>query len=127
MSLRWSMSRLDSHASGDMYCGVPRTTPAAVSLAEAPSWIILASPKSSTLTKSRSPRRSSSMMLSGLRSRWMMPQGWAGARGRPLGGQDVGEGAPLEVLHDVEVLTLRALPEVVDLDDVLVADLVDRA
>ena len=30
MSVRWSMSRLLSQASGDMYCGVPSNTPAAV-------------------------------------------------------------------------------------------------
>ena len=30
MSVRWSTSPLLSHASGDMYCGVPSSTPAAV-------------------------------------------------------------------------------------------------
>ena len=45
------MSRLLSQASGDMYCGVPSSTPAAVFTAFAAE-NTLASPKSSTLTKS---------------------------------------------------------------------------
>ena len=40
-----------SHASGDMYCGVPSSTPAAVFTAVAAE-NTFASPKSSTLTKS---------------------------------------------------------------------------
>ena len=63
--------------SGDMYSGVPHTRPCTVSIAErssSPSLsVALAMPKSHTLTKSCSPRRSISMMLLGLRSRWITP------------------------------------------------------
>ena len=37
------------------------------------------------------------------------------------------EGPPLEILHHEEVIAVGGLAEVVDLDDVRVADLVDRA
>src|ERR1041384_5865886 len=139
------MSRLLSHASGDMYCGVPSNTPAAV-LTAVPAENTLASPKSSTLTKSCSPSRAISMMLSGFRSRWMMPAAWGaggGARGarardlradvqrahhveRLVARQHRRQRPALEVLHDVEVIALGRHAEVVDLDDVLVADLVVR-
>ena len=46
---------------------------------------------------------------------------------RGLAGEHRGERLTLEILHDVEVVALGRDPEVVDLDDVLVADLVDRA
>jgi hypothetical protein len=44
-----------------------------------------------------------------------------------VAGQLHREGLPLEVLHDEEVLAVVGLPEIVDLHDVLVADLVDGA
>ncbi len=52
-----------------MYCGVPQTTSERVSPGRSLSRI-LAMPKSSTVTKSRSSLRCSTMMFSGLRSRW---------------------------------------------------------
>ena len=81
MSVRWSTSRLLSHASGDMYCGVPSSTPTPVCTAELPPppASILASPKSSTLTNSGFPSRWISITLSGFMSRWITPAAWQAA------------------------------------------------
>jgi hypothetical protein len=63
-----------------MYSGVPHTNPRTVSielLCEPCRLFDLAMPKSQTFTRSSSPRRSTSMMLAGFRSRWMTPWAWA--------------------------------------------------
>ncbi len=67
--------------SGLMYSGVPQTSPACVSFGSfAPGEVIFAIPKSSTFTKSGSPRRGSTMTFSGFRSRCTIPCAWASAR-----------------------------------------------
>ena len=66
-----------------MYSGVPQTKPVRVSEGppSAPPSTILAMPKSSTFTTSDSPPRlATTMMFSGLRSRWMTPAWCASAR-----------------------------------------------
>jgi hypothetical protein len=64
-----------------MYSGVPHTRPAWVSRGSlSPAAMILAMPKSSTLTKSGLSRRGSTITFSGLRSRWITPWACASAR-----------------------------------------------
>ncbi len=65
--------------SGAMYAGVPKISPwPVVRIMSASSGArILATPKSSTLMWSTWPRRSTTIMLAGLRSRWMTPREWA--------------------------------------------------
>ncbi len=66
-------------ASGLMYCGVPHTMPVFVTAAPSPPSMSLAMPKSSTFTKSGFHSLFSIRMLSGFRSRWMMPCACASA------------------------------------------------
>ena len=72
MSLRPSSSAAPSACSGDMYAGVPITTPAEVRCTSRPEAVSLAMPKSTTLTRSRCPFSSTRKTLSGLMSRWMI-------------------------------------------------------
>ena len=65
--------------SGDMYCGVPNTTPAWVFMPPLPSASSFATEKSSSFTKSGEPGMFSRNTLSGLMSRWMIPIEWASA------------------------------------------------
>ena len=131
-----------SHASGDMYCGVPSSTPAAVFTADAAAANIFASPKSSSFTKSGSPSRVRQHHVVGLeiamdhagrvrrgeRARDLRAdvERAHARRARVSAPSTDASVLPLEVLHDVEVVALGRHAEVVDLDDVLVADLVDR-
>ena len=76
--MRVSMSIDDGSAcSGDMYAGVPTTTPASARLWSVRSnSVALATPKSMTFGVGR-PSTSVTRTLPGFRSRWMIPFWWA--------------------------------------------------
>ena len=69
-----------------MYSGVPIAMPGLVSRFSraCSSSVVLAMPKSSTLTKSAVPSRTVRKMFSGLRSRWMMPAACAAESARQI-------------------------------------------
>ena len=73
MSARWSINPEPRPCSGDMYSGVPSRLPVCVAFTR--EWRSLAMPKSRILTIGFGPwsGRKVKKMLSGLRSRWMMP------------------------------------------------------
>src|SRR6202789_1856136 len=86
--------------SGAMYCGVPASMPATVSMVAVSrrpvsSVACWARPKSSSLTCPACVPASVSMMFSGLMSRWRMPLSCAAARAE-AGAQSFA----LDVLHD---------------------------
>jgi hypothetical protein len=89
MSQRVSAGR-PAACSGDMYSGVPIAMPGLVSLRSraASASVVLAMPKSSTLTKSALASRVTRKMFSGLRSRWMMPDRVGGGQGPADLGRD---------------------------------------
>src|SRR5512140_369679 len=93
--------------SGDMYCGVPNTTPA---------WVFMRSPsssfateKSSSFTKSGEPAMFSRNTLSGLMSRWMMPIECASASDAL---QRIAQRLAVEELHGHEQAAVLRLTEV---------------
>ena len=130
-----------SACSGDRYSGVPKMTPACVS-ASPPDCgcVTFAMPKSRILTTSRCPSRSTSMMFSGLRSRWTMPAAcacssprriWRMDRERPRrrhrpGRDRVGQRLARQELHHQEQRALGRAAEVGDGDDVRVGEAAGR-
>ena len=79
MSVRWSTPAAPSACSGDMYSGVPMSTPTPV-LPSLPPCENFEMPKSMSLTSSRPGDGSCRKMFSGLRSRWTMPTMCAASR-----------------------------------------------
>src|SRR5215831_13013307 len=122
-----------------MYSGVPIAIPGLVSRRSrwASASVVLAMPKSSTLTTSAAPSRVIRKMFSGLRSRWMMPSrraaDLAGDLERPrdveraLALDHAAELDALQVLHDEVRAAVGGGAGVGDVDDVGVADLGRRA
>ncbi len=78
MSVRASTCAAPSVCSGDMYSGVPMSTPMPVLPAFSPS-VNFEMPKSMSLTSRRPGSGSCKKMFSGLRSRWTMPLACAAA------------------------------------------------
>ena len=124
-----------------MYAGVPITMPVCVRCPSSTSPISLAMPKSSSLAYESPCCGCTIQMLSGLRSRWTIPwrcaassawqicrrrrrasSGWNGPLLEPIG-----QALAVEELHHEVVAPVGQPPEREDVDDVRVADLVDRA
>ena len=138
------MRPLPSHCSGLMYAGVPMTRPVRVLCDCPPSPVSLAMPKSSSLTKFLSPPRGQQVDVLGLEV--AVDDALGVRRGerraallhhvhrlleRETGAAEPGgERFAVEELHDevddVLAVVVLHLAEVDDVDDVVVADVVDR-